>query len=72
MNDPKGLQPYQQRVLTEHDELQGRLDRLTTFLSSTAAESIDPTQRALLHLQHAIMVSYLEVLQMRIVSFGET
>lgn len=65
------LQPHQQRVVTERNDLQVKFAALGTFLSSAQADSIDAQERARLAIQYSIMNAYLQVLELRIACFHD-
>lgn len=60
------LQPHQQRVITERDELQTKLDALTRFIDSTLFETLPKAEQGRLQRQKLIMIDYLAVLNERI------
>ena len=65
------LQPYQQRVIAERDELADKLAKLTKFINSERFTEIvpDEREREKLILQASIMKDYLNVLNYRIDAF---
>ena len=65
------LQPYQQQVIDERDELSGKLAKLTEFINSERLTEIvqDDLERESLFLQKSIMAAYLNVLNYRISTF---
>ena len=54
------------RLITERDELSTKLNALGSFLKTEAFNAIATEEAARLHLQKAIMVQDLEVLELRI------
>lgn len=66
---PEPLQPYQQRVVTERDELAGKLGKLNEYLGGSAFTLMPPEDQALLRIQAALMGVYLETLEKRIARF---
>jgi hypothetical protein len=68
------MAPYQQRVLDEQRELQGRIERLHAFIDSPNFESVVPDKidRLLLTAQASAMTAYGLVLQLRIDRFTTT
>ena len=54
------------RLITERDELSAKLSALGSFLKTEAFNAIATEEAARLHLQKAIMIQYLEVLDLRI------
>ncbi|WP_334324339.1 crAss001_48 related protein [Gilliamella apicola] len=65
------LQPYQQRVIAESDELADKLAKLTKFINSERFTEIVPDELECerLFLQKSIMTTYLNVLNYRIDAF---
>ena len=62
------LQPHQQRVIAERDELRGRISKLRKFLDGETPE-MPAAEFRRLQLQHTIMTAYLAVLDERILNF---
>jgi len=65
------VEEYQQRVVAEKAELDGRLKRLTAFLASKAIESVALVERNRLIEQQGYMAQYSDVLGRRIAWFQE-
>lgn len=63
------LEPHQERVLAEHGELRDRVRRLSIFLAGAESGRLGVGEIRLMQLQLAIMRSYQEVLELRIVSW---
>lgn len=64
------LQPHQQRVVTERDELQAKLKALTTFIDLNATfNTLTKTEQDLLQKQEVIMRQYVSILTQRIDRF---
>lgn len=64
------LQPHQQRVVTERDELKYKTKALTTFIDLNATFSTLPKrEQELLQQQEVIMRNYITVLDQRIALF---
>lgn len=65
------LQPYQQRVVDERNELFTKKESLKAFLGSENFDTIitDPVDRTLLEEQRKAMKWYLEILDNRIARF---
>jgi len=63
------MQPHQQRVVDEHNELRAKASKLDTFLDTPMFQELDPAERAMLSLQLPIMEAYLGVLELRIANF---
>ena len=65
------LQPYQQQVIDDRDELADKLAELTDFINSERlTETVqDELELESLHLQKSIMAAYLNVLNYRISTY---
>lgn len=64
------LQPHQQRVVNERDELQTKLKALTTFIDLNATfNTLTKTEQDLLQKQEVIMRQYVSILTQRIDRF---
>jgi hypothetical protein len=61
------MSDFKQRVITEKDKLEVKLDKLNAFNSSEKANEIDPIQNSLLRVQAGAMYTYLECLKERLV-----
>jgi len=66
------LQPHQQRVVDEKNELAERLEKLNAFLVSQTCLSLPFEERCLLARQARAMAQYLDILLDRIARFFET
>lgn len=66
------LQPHQQRVVEERDQLAMRHASLQLFLRSATFAGLDEAERSRLVRQAVYMGSYLDVLQERIAAFPRT
>lgn len=65
------MQPHQERVVTESDELRDRLTKLTAFISqSPVFKTLEASDQELLRRQRSHMGDYLDVLGERIARFG--
>lgn len=64
------LAPYQQRVVTERNELHAKLCALLQFMASPAFSSINPAERGLLIKQAGAMHLYCDTLSQRIALFA--
>jgi hypothetical protein len=65
------MQPHQERVVAESNELLDRLTKLTAFISGNDAfKSLAAEDQDLLRRQRDIMGDYLEILGMRIARFA--
>ena len=67
----EGLQPHQQRVVTEKADLDERLGRLLAFFQTQTFEALPEAERSRLRNQARFMDGYSAVLKERIVAFGE-
>lgn len=64
------MQPHQERVVTESNELREKLTKLTAFISGNAAfGKLDAKEQGRLRRQRDIMSDYLDVLGERIAAF---
>lgn len=63
------MQPYQQRVLVECNELADKTQALYIFLSSKKFNELDTAEQVLLKTQYYAMAIYLQVLEQRIQKF---
>lgn len=63
------LQPHQQRVVQEKQELDEKLTKLSAFLSSDAIVKVDEEERDRLRQQAHTMAHYSEILGARIEAF---
>ncbi|MCP4963674.1 MAG: hypothetical protein GY926_00375, partial [bacterium] len=52
---PNPMEPYQQRVVAELEELQARIDKLIAFLPSPIGVGLDAADRVLLEQQLVMM-----------------
>ena len=66
------LQPWQERVVEEKEQLAERLEKLNAFLVSQACLSLPFEERCLLARQALTMTQYLDILLDRIARFFET
>ena len=66
------LQPWQERVVEEKEQLAERLEKLNAFLVSQACLSLPFDDRCLLARQLFAMEQYLDILLDRIARFFET
>jgi hypothetical protein len=60
------LQPHQQRVVNEHNELTERIDKLGMFLKTDQFGALESEEKRLLLEQHYYMRHYALTLEMRI------
>lgn len=65
------MEPFQQRVIEERDELRGRLDRLNAFMADeTRFTNVDAAEQDRMRRQQDAMMTYLSVLEERISAFA--
>lgn len=64
------LQPFQQRVIDERDDLEIKASKLQDFILSDKFSSVPADERQRLVLQRNLMVAYVIVLDQRIAAFG--
>ena len=64
------LQPYQQRVLDELNDLDIKINKLMTFVESPAFEMVEQEHQVLLKVQMNYMMSYSDVLARRLDLWG--
>ena len=62
--------PYQQRVITEREELAKKLESLLAFLNGPVAMTLPNAEHELLLSQRAAMMQYLDALDLRIALWG--
>ena len=63
------MEPYQQRVVDEKEELDGRRLKLIAFVSGPKFESVPIDEQERMHEQIACMSEYSDVLRRRIEAF---
>ena len=63
------MQPYQQRVVDEKDELDAKRDRLRAFFGTDLYRELDPTEQSRLNRQLEAMTLYSNILEERIAAF---
>lgn len=63
------MQPYQERVIAESNDLRDKLNKLEAFINSDAFNDLDREDRQLLRRQCFYMDDYFEVLRKRIARF---
>lgn len=66
------LQPHEQRVVLERDELDTKRRALETFLTSPMFYTLAQVERHLLHSQWRAMTVYCDILDQRIARFEPT
>ncbi len=60
------LQPHEERVVAEYDDLTTKVEKLGTFLSSPAAVNLSYEDKTLLDHQMNYMTLYLSILRERV------
>jgi len=63
------MQPHQQRVVTEKDELAEKLTKLNAFIGGSVFNGLPETERIRLARQGVVMKDYLDILNERIAAF---
>ena len=64
------MEPYQQRVVDEHNELKERLAKLQAFIESERFSTVQGDEQRLLILQRCHMESLVEIIGQRIALFN--
>ncbi len=65
----ESMQPHQERVVTELNELTEKHAKLGVFLQGATFKSLDVEEHARLTRQHAVMGEYAKILTDRIANF---
>ena len=66
------MHPAKQRLQEEIDQVDGRLNKLCDFIDSNSFYlGLDEVQKHLLRIQRSVMKSYLDVLQLRFITFED-
>jgi len=63
------MEDYQKRVIKEKEELDKKIDSLTSFLDKGMFVKLTKDDVGLLRTQHSIMLAYRTTLKMRIANF---
>tara|TARA_R110002012_G_C11677298_1_gene614042 strand:+ start:11261 stop:11455 length:195 start_codon:yes stop_codon:yes gene_type:complete len=63
------MQPHEQRVVTERDELQSKIVKLEGFMEGPIFDGMEYTDRKFMRIQLMAMMTYCEVLNSRIGRF---
>lgn len=63
------MEAYQQRVISERDQLEEKCNGLYAFLHGEQVKSVDPKARGLLQTQYYAMQVYKRILDQRIENF---
>ena len=66
------MQPHQQRVVDEKEQLGERLEKLIAFLTTDLYKALPEREQELLYFQSRVMEDYYEVLQQRVELFKES
>ena len=64
------LQPHQQRVVDEMNELKQKADRLESFIVGDTFLTLEKIDQGLLIAQFDVMGAYLRILGLRVLRFG--
>lgn len=64
------MQPHQERVITEKQELDDKLQKLSLFLTTPVFQSLDTEEQQRLRNQFDIMAQYSNILNQRIQAFN--
>lgn len=60
------MKTFKERLTTEMQELNEKIDKLQAFINSEDLHNIDVTQQVLLRIQYQSMITYFQVLVERI------
>jgi uncharacterized membrane protein (DUF106 family) len=60
------METFKERLTTEMQELNEKIDKLQVFINSEDLHNIDATQQVLLRIQYQSMITYFQVLVERI------
>lgn len=63
------MQPHEQRVVIERDELQRKIAKLEDFISGPIFDGMEYTDRKFMRIQLTAMMTYCEALNSRIRRF---
>jgi len=67
------MEPYQQRVVDEKNELEAKAKALSNFIGlNEKFDTLSPEGQDRLREQNDVMWQYFEILEARISAFGET
>jgi hypothetical protein len=64
------MQPHQERVVAESNELRTKLDKLSEFIGGDVFKKLDLEDRDLLVAQRVFMDAYFGILRQRIARFA--
>lgn len=64
--DIKNQEPFVQRMITEQDELNERINKCKVFINSNKFKTLKLSQKFLLKKQLKIMINYFKILDRRI------
>jgi len=65
------MQPHEQRVIDEREELESKLAKLRIFLHSKVFKTLADFDQSLLMTQANVMANYSEILRLRIERFAK-
>lgn len=65
------MQPHEQRVVTERDQLQEKIVKLENFIEGPVFEAMEYVDRKFMRIQMMAMMTYCEALNSRIGRFSE-
>lgn len=63
------MQPHQERVVAESNDLRAKLDKLSAFIAGDVFKKLDMEDRDLLVAQRVFMDAYFGILRQRIARF---
>ena len=63
------MEDFQQRVIDEKKELDGRIERLRSFIDGKVFNTLAPNERRRMNLQCKVMQEYSTILNDRIANF---
>lgn len=64
------MEPFEQRLINEHAELEDRLNKLDKFIGTPTFDGLEPSEKSLLLAQKACMTGYYGVLTVRLYNRG--
>ena len=70
MAKQKILEPYQQRVVEEKADLDGKITRLMDFINSEDFKPVNTVEKTRLEQQFHVMLTYSKILRERIHNFN--
>jgi hypothetical protein len=66
------MEAYQDRVITERDELSEKINKLRTFLGGSVFSTLSIEERRRMTMQYLAMAAYRDALNERIHAFGNS